>query len=129
MPDKTITQKLAIKQGQNVLFLDAPKGYDAKIGSLPAGVTVATAVKAGQRVDVAQVFVRTRKELEEQLMKVRPIVDPKGIIWVTYPKGTSKTYADINRDIVREYAQTVSLQAVAIFPVDENWSAMRLKLV
>ena len=54
---------------------------------------------------------------------------PKGIIWVTYPKGTAKIKSDINRDSIREYTATVGLEAVAIFSLDDDWSALRLKVV
>jgi hypothetical protein len=56
------------------------------------------------------------------------ILGPKGILWVTYPKGTSKIKADINQDSIREYAESVGLRAVSIFSVDEDWSALRLKI-
>ncbi len=49
------------------------------------------------------------------------------MLWVTYPKGTSKVKADINRDIIREYARTIGLEAVALVSVDDTWSALRLK--
>jgi hypothetical protein len=49
------------------------------------------------------------------------------MIWVTYPKGTSKIKSDINRDSIWKYAQTIGLEAVAIFSVDGDWSALRPK--
>jgi len=50
------------------------------------------------------------------------------LLWVTYLKETSKLQADINRDTIREYAQTVSLEAVALVSVDDTSSALRLKV-
>ena len=70
----------------------------------------------------------SKKELSEQLSKLKPFLSDNGIImWVTYPKGTSKIKADINRDIIREIAPSFGLEAVAIFSVNEDWSALRLK--
>ena len=37
MSDKTIAQKLLIKEGKQVLLINAPKGYKAVLGVLPAG--------------------------------------------------------------------------------------------
>ncbi len=59
---------------------------------------------------------------------LKPILGSTSILWVTYPRGTSKIKADVNRDVIREYAQTVGLEAVAIFSVDDDWSALRLKI-
>ena len=76
-----------------------------------------------------QLFVTARKELEAQLGSLKSALQPKGLLWVTYPKGTSKVKADINRDTIAEYAKTVGLQAVAMVSVDDTWSALRLKIV
>jgi hypothetical protein len=76
-----------------------------------------------------QLFVASRKELEAQLGKLKGVLTPKGLLWVTYPKGTSKVKADINRDSIREYAQSLGLEAVAMVSVDDNWSALRLKII
>ena len=46
-------------------------------------------------------------------------------MWVTYPKGTSKTPTDINRDIIAVYARTIGMEAVVNFSVDDTWSALR----
>ncbi len=79
--------------------------------------------------DVVQIFLKSKKELEEQLPKLKTSVSPKGIIWVTYPKGTSSMKSDINRDVIRVYADGVGLEVVAIFSVDDDWLALRLKIV
>ena len=127
MSEKTIAQKLMIKEGQKVLFLDAPPGYEAALGALPAKVQVLT--KPTAAVDVIQVLVTSKKELAGQLPGWKAALRPRGILWITYPKGTSKIKTDINRDTIREYAASVGLQAVAIFSVDDTWAALRLKVV
>jgi Protein of unknown function (DUF3052) len=125
MSDKTIAQKLMMKAGQTVLILNAPKGYAHSIGKLPAGVVVHA--KGGQPADIIQAFIRSKTELEDQLSSLKSMLKPKGNLWITYPKGIGKIAADINRDIIRDYASTVGLTAVAIFSVDNDWAALRLK--
>lgn len=90
-------------------------------------MTVAEASK--EAVDVIQVFVVSKKELEDYLSRLRPLLKPKGLLWVTYPKGTSKISTDINRDVIRKFAESVGLQAVAIVSIDDRWAALRLKKV
>jgi len=36
--------------------------------------------------------------------------------------------ADINRDSIRQYAETLNLQTVSLIAIDDVWSALRLKL-
>ncbi len=49
---------------------------------------------------------------------------------MTYPKGTSKALAaDINRDDIHRYTATIGLQTVAQVSVDDDWSAIRCRVV
>jgi hypothetical protein len=127
MSDKSIAQKLMLKEGRKVLIVNAPKGYAATLGALPLGVAVSN--KPAGPADVIQVFVANRKELEAQLGKLKSLLTPGGMLWVTYYKGTAKTKTDINRDSINAYAQTMGLQGVAMISIDDDWSALRLKAV
>jgi Protein of unknown function (DUF3052) len=126
MPGKTIGEKLMLKPGQTFLLLKAPDGYEKSLGALPKGVMLTTA--ASGKVDAVQVFASSKKELQDTLPKLKDITSPMGMIWVTYPKGTSGIKTDINRDSIRTYAKTLGLETVAIFSVDSDWSALRLKV-
>ena len=127
MPEKTTAQKLLIKDNYKVSILNAPAGYESTLGDLPSNVSCVS--NPNEPVDLIQFFVTSREELEGQLKKLKQILKPQGLLWVTYPKGTSKIKADINRDSIREYGLTVGLQAVAMISVDDTWSALRLKVV
>jgi hypothetical protein len=50
------------------------------------------------------------------------------MLWVTYHKGTSKVKTDIHRDMINAYAHSIGLEGVAMISIDEDWSALRLKL-
>jgi hypothetical protein len=78
---------------------------------------------------VVQVFATTKKELKDAVAKAKAALNPGGMIWLTYPKGTSKIKVDINRDSIREYTLRVGLQTVALVAVDDDWSAIRCKAV
>jgi hypothetical protein len=127
MSDKSIAQKLFIKTGNKFLLINPPQGYLAQIGELPDGVIILS--DSSCLVEVIQVFLAKRAELEAQLPRLAGLLAPNGIIWVTYHKGTSKVKTDINRDTINAYAHTLGLEGVAMISIDEDWSALRLKLV
>jgi hypothetical protein len=127
MSDKSIAQKLFIKPGNKFLLIDPPAGYLAQIGEFPEGTIILS--DSSCLVEVIQVFVTNRAELIEQLPRLKQLLAPKGMIWVTYHKGTSKVKTDINRDTINTYAQTIRLEGVAMISIDEDWSALRLKLI
>ena len=127
MSDKTIAQKLLIKEGHTFLLLNAPRGYKATLGALPPKVKVLTKPKGS--ADIVQAFVTSKQQLAEQLIGLRAALAPQGILWITYPKGTASIQSDINRDSIRAFAAPFGLEAVAICAVDDDWSALRLKAV
>jgi hypothetical protein len=57
------------------------------------------------------------------------VLKADGLFWVTYPKGTSKIKADVNRDSIAAYAKSIGLQAVTMISIDDTWSGLRLKIV
>ena len=127
MPDKSIAQKMFIKPGNKVLIINPPEGYLAGMGELPEAVSLLQ--DTSSRVNVIQVFVLNRSELESQLARLKELLAPKGILWVTYHKGTSRVKTDINRDTINAYAHSIGLEGVAMISIDEDWSALRLKII
>ena len=125
MSDKSIAQKLYLRPGNKFLLVNPPQGYIDQLGELPSGVIILS--DSSCLVEVIQVFVADRRELEAQLPRLKELLDPQGMLWVTYHKGTSRVKTDINRDTINAYAQTIGLQGVAMISIDEDWSALRLK--
>jgi len=126
---KPLAKKLALKPGQTFLLLDPPPGYKEALGPLPRGVTMMIVAKEGGKADAVQAFATSKQGLKAALSKAKAALNPGGMIWITYPKGTSKMKSDINRDSIREYALAVGLETVALVAVDDDWSAMRCKVV
>ena len=127
MSDKPIAQKLYIRPGNKFLLVNPPQGYIDQLGELPPGVIILS--DSSCLVEVIQVFVADCGELEAQLLRLKELLDPQGMLWVTYHKGTSRVKTDINRDTINAHAQTIGLQGVAMISIDEDWSALRLKII
>ena len=93
-PLSPLGEKLQIKENYTILLVNAPAGYESKLGKLPPNVKVTEST--AEPFDVVQVFVASKKELETQLERLKPFVNPKGLLWVAYPKGASKAAVNIN---------------------------------
>jgi hypothetical protein len=127
MSDRSIAQKLFIKPGNKYLLINPPAGYIAQLGQLPEGTIILS--DSSCLVEVIQVFVVNRTELEVQLTRLKELLAEKGMLWVTYQKGTFKVKTDINRNTINAYAGSLGLQGVAIISIDDDWSGLRLKIV
>ena len=122
MSTKPIFEKLLIKKGYKVLIVNSPTDYLEKLSKTEASIFTNP---SKQPFDFIQLFVSSKKDMENQLPKLKLLLKPKGIFWVTYPKGKIET----NRDTIRTYASTIGLQGVSMVAVDDIWSALRLKVV
>ncbi|HSW58482.1 MAG TPA: hypothetical protein VLH15_08780 [Dehalococcoidales bacterium] len=127
MWEKSVAQKLMIKPGYKVLFVNSPDGYEKILGKLPENVDVLQNAERG--IDFIQVFLSSQAELEAHLNTLTPLLKPEGVFWVSYPKISSGVAADINRNTINSYAAGIGLKGVAMIAVDNIWSALRLKIL
>jgi predicted CoA-binding protein len=127
MPEKSVADKLLIKSGYRVRFINPPEGLDQLLGQRPASIEVSPT--PDQLADLLLVFFNSRLEMEAQLDILTALIKPGGVLWVAYHKGTSPVKTDINRDSINAYAKTIGLQGVAMISIDKNWSALRLKKI
>ncbi|MHA2311300.1 MAG: DUF3052 family protein [Candidatus Thorarchaeota archaeon] len=125
MSSKPIPRKLFIKENYIVLLVNEPDGYRDLLIDLPEGVKIVSS--SSEPVDFVHLFVRDKAELESHLEKTNSHVKEGGLLWVSYPKGTSKIKTDINRDSIWTYSKTLGIRPVTQISIDETWSAMRFK--
>jgi hypothetical protein len=120
--DKPVAVKLGFKDGMSYTILNGPPGYEARLAPLPAGCAIAT---PGEPADLVQIFVSSQSDLQAQLPSARALLRPGGRLWVSWRKG-SKT--DVTRDTIWLLAATLGLTPVSNVAIDQEWSALRLKI-
>ena len=49
----------------------------------------------------------------------------EGIMWISWPKGTSKIKTNLNGNLIREIGLDGGLVDVKVCAVDENWSGLK----
>jgi hypothetical protein len=121
---KPIAQKLLVKAGYRTLVLNAPAGY---LANFPPDLRVEQRLTdEGDAFDFIQVFETQRVELVALAPRLRAALKPKGLAWVSYPKGKAVP-TDLNRDIVRTSLAPLGLETVTQVAIDDVWSALRVK--
>lgn len=125
MSEKTVAQKLLIKPGYTVLFVNPPVDLPTLLGEMPSALNTVPA--AGESTDFILAFIASRAELEAALPVLKMRMKPGGLLWVAYHKGTSKVKIDINRDSIYTYGLTLGLTGVAMIAINDDWAALRLK--
>jgi hypothetical protein len=125
MPDGSLVKKLRLLPGQRVAVVNAPAGYLGELVPLPEGVQVSDRLEG--QFDWVQVFVRNRAELEGLASLAVQALQPQSLLWISFPKGTSKIQTDLTRDQGWEVLQQADLKWVNLISVNDTWSAFALR--
>ena len=104
-------------------IINAPAGYEA--AAFP-GLERASASLAGS-FDWMQLFVQSEAELRMLTPKIATALKPDGLLWISFPKGTSKVQTDLTRDKGWDSLKKLDLKWVTLISVDETWSAFALR--
>jgi hypothetical protein len=118
--------KFQIKDGRRVVVLGAPRGFGQALRPLPPGASLSTALRG--RIDVLLAFFKSRRSLAARGPALRRAFQDGGILWVCYPKLTSKKAGELNREVLWQTLAPAGLQTVGIVALDSTWSALRFKL-
>jgi len=123
-PPAALAKKLKLKPGARAAVVGAPEGYLERLGQ-PAGTTVGTMLDGP--LDWIQVFVADSAELAAVVPGITKAVAPDGLVWISYPKGSSKRQTDLTRDRGWEPLEGSDLMWLSLVSVDDTWSAFGLR--
>jgi hypothetical protein len=118
----SIADKLKIKKDNLLLPLNAPPEFKKGLTGLPPGAKIIDSAKNGY--NQVHWFVYKRAQLEKEMSKVMKLVKPEVIVWVYYPKGTSKIQTDLTRDKGWDclLAEGDKLTWISLISFDDTWS-------
>jgi hypothetical protein len=94
MPTST-AQKLKIKDGYTLLAINAPAEFKKNIGELPKGVKI---VSGGKDYNQVHWFVANKTQMDKEVDKILKFIKDDVVLWIYYPKGSSKIQTDLTRD-------------------------------
>jgi len=125
-----LAQKIGLKDGQRVLFIDLPEALD----DLATARAFRQAEKAGWDTwqdgapgyDVIHGFTTSRQVLAENAKPLMGAIARDGMIWISWPKKASKVATDITEDVIREVVLPIGLVDVKVAAVDAVWSGLKL---
>ncbi len=120
---KSLVTKLGIKDGMKLLFINSPQGYDEVLGRLPKNVVVVDDIT--DELDFVQMFSKSKKEVDVTFPKLVASIRHEGIIWVCWPKGSSKIKTDLTGSMVREVGNANGMVDVKVSSIDDTWSGLK----
>ena len=119
-----LARKLGIDKPMIVYTVDAPTEYRGWLGELQPGVHLRTSPPSP--LTAAHVFVTRKEELRKRLSTLRKSIDPKGFVWISWPKKSAKVATDVTEDTIRELALPQGWVDVKVCAVSDVWSGLKL---
>jgi hypothetical protein len=120
-------KKLNLGTHTDLVVLNAPASFEPELAAL-TGVTVKRSASAP--CAFAMAFVITQAELDAASRKLSAACRGDAILWMVYPKGTSKKYhCEFNRDSGWAVLAAAAFEPVRMVAIDADWSALRFRRV
>jgi len=106
--------------------LNAPDGHKDLGKHIPAEVSVSH--KLHGTFQQIHCFVQSKAELEQVTPQVTPSLEHDGLLWVYFPKKTSRVQTDLSRDHGWEVLQQRQFRSISLISLDNTWSAFAFRL-
>jgi hypothetical protein len=119
---KPLGAKLGLKEGMTLALVDAPQGFEAKLGDLPTGVRLRRGTRKAP--DLYLWFVASEKALRAALPKWRAAAEAGARIWAAWPKKGSPLATELSGETVRTAPHAHGLVDFKICALDDDWSGM-----
>ena len=113
-------RKLGLKPGQRLCVLNPPKPYSDFFPEPPEWLSISAPEE--KSMDFIHLFARSYEQLEKGLERSKSLLDPKGMIWVSWPKKSSNLESEIGKFDVMLAGQALGLVDVKVASLDETWS-------
>ena len=122
MAESPLAKKMKLKSGLKAAVINAPENY---VDTLKHDTALSPTLNG--KFDWIQIFVRDKAELDALAPKAAKALNPESMLWISFPKGTSKIQTDLTRDKGWESLQALELKWITLVSVNETWSAFALR--
>jgi len=118
-------KKLNLGNHTEIHIVNSPDSFDLELSRL-SGVKIKRTLTG--KVEFAMTFVITQKELDSVSTKLVKIAKGDAVVWMVYPKGSSKKYkCEFNRDSGWKVLRDAGFDSVRMVAIDDDWSALRFR--
>ena len=130
MPVTTLFKKLNYKEQDPIVIINAPDSFAKEMKEMSKVTEILATPKIKKPIEFLIAFVTRQKEVDDIANTITPVMAEDGLLWLCYPKGTSKRYkCEFNRDTGWAEVGHAGFEPVRMVAIDEDWSALRFRRV
>ncbi len=123
-------KKLNFKLQTSIVAINCPKSFDIELEEMSKIATIEKKLTKVIETEFVICFVTTQDEIDNFIEKIYSKLKGDAIIWLCYPKMTSKNYkCDFNRDTGWSSIGKYNLEPVRQVAIDDDFSGLRFRKV
>jgi len=111
---------MGVKENSRAIFVNADKEALDNI-KLP---TLDIQEKLEEKLDYIHLFVKTQTEFMDYFPKLKPLLKPNGMLWVSWPKG-GKLGTNLNIKTVIKLGYDFGLVESTCLRINDIWSGLK----
>ena len=119
--DKTLSNKMGIKECSRSYFQNVPENFCELIQAPPLNISE----KLEGEFDYIHIFIVSQIELYKSIKKLKPYLSQRGSLWISWPKS-KKLGTDLNLPIVIKFVYENGLVESKVISIDDSWSAIKI---
>lgn len=114
-------KKLGLKDGQKVILVNIPENYFDLLIEVPE----VEEAENEELADFVHIFESRLGDLEKLFKTNVSRLKPDGMIWISWPKKTSKVATDVDYHSAKLIATQNGYVDVKVSAIDETWTACK----
>lgn len=119
-----LAKKIGLKSGYAYLLYNPPNHYFDLFEDLPEDLIVLEEINE-KSADFIHVFCTSLEELQTTIDTFKPALKIDGLLWVSWPKGSSKISSNLKRESIRAFVLSTKLVDIKVAAIDEDWSGLK----
>jgi hypothetical protein len=120
----SLEKKLGIKEHFRIRLIHAPENYFDLFTEWPSNIEISDDPHI--KKNFIHFFTKEFSVYHKWLPLLKEEIEQNGMIWVSWPKKTSKMLSDVSEDLIRNYALETGLVDIKVCSVSDEWSALKL---
>ena len=125
-----VFEKLNFKAQAAICIVNAADSFQPALDEMKDFTIAQTSLARAKDVAFAMAFATKQAEVDKFADQVAKATSGDAMIWIAYPKGSSKKYkCEFNRDNGWAQMGASGFEPVRMIAIDEDWSALRFRRV
>jgi|SRR5690606_8397707 len=121
---QTLFEKLQLGDEKNLLIQGLPSTIEKQFSKLSFSKNVTQLLRI-RKIDFALIFALNCNQLRNIFSEVYPALHDESVLWIAFPRQTSKIASDLNRPGSWNYMEELGFETGEKVVMDYVWSAQR----